>query len=213
MTTDVRGAPMGTGRLAMILLHGRDQDPDWVVEHVVNPLVAELPDLPFTWLAPAALGRSWYAGRVHDPLPETLDERERAADVVDALAADLAAAGHAPETIVLGGFSQGACLVADHLLRRPRRWGAALIWTGTAFGPPDTAWPPPAGRLPLDGLPVLATNGDDDPWVPLPATEAMAGDLRAHGAAVELMVRPGRAHEVDAKEIASAAELLRRVAG
>ncbi|MBW0104439.1 hypothetical protein [Pseudonocardia sp. KRD291] len=24
MTTDVRGDPMGTGRLAMILLHGRD---------------------------------------------------------------------------------------------------------------------------------------------------------------------------------------------
>jgi predicted esterase len=159
--------------------------------------------------APAPPGRSWYAGRVHDPLPETFAERERAAEVVDGLVAALAARGH--DRVVLAGFSQGACLVADHLLRRPGRPAAAVVWTGAAFGPPGTSWPAPSGPPPLAGLPVLLTNGDADAWVPLTATEALASLLRGRGADVELRVQPGRGHEVADDEVDAAAALLRRV--
>ncbi|GLZ48285.1 phospholipase/carboxylesterase [Actinomycetospora sp. NBRC 106375] len=208
---DVRGAPPGSGDLAVIVLHGRDQDPAWMYDHVVDGLAARLSGPAVTWVAPAAPGRAWYAGRVHDPLPDTRAERDAAADVVDGLAADLAAAGHAADSVVLAGFSQGACLVADHLLRRPRRWAGALIWTGAAFGPAGTPWPA-VGERPLTGVPVLATNGDDDPWVPLSATDELVATLRAHGADVTTRVEPGRAHEVADGEIDRAAELLRRAA-
>jgi phospholipase/carboxylesterase len=205
----LRGAPVGSGSLAVVLLHGRDQDPAWMDEHVLARLAPRLPDV--SWVLPAAPGRSWYAGRVHDPEPETLAERDRAAEVVDGLADALAARGH---PLVLAGFSQGACLVADHLLRRSRPWAGAVIWTGSAFGPPGTDRSLPASApdpTPLAGLPVLATNGDDDPWVPLAATEELVAVLRARGAEVELRVQPGRAHEVADDEVDATAGLLRRL--
>ncbi|MDD7941392.1 prolyl oligopeptidase family serine peptidase [Actinomycetospora lutea] len=210
---EVRGAPPGTAALAVVLLHGRDQDPAWMHEHVVGRLAPRLPDGAITWVLPAAPGRTWYAGRVHDPPGETLAERDRAADVVDGLADALAAHGHDARSTVLAGFSQGACLVADHLLRRRRRWAGALVWTGAAAGPPGTDRTPPADDpRPLDGLPVLATNGDADPWVPLAATEEMVAALRGRGAEVELRVQPGRDHEVADDELDAAAALLRRLA-
>ncbi|PVY97507.1 phospholipase/carboxylesterase [Actinomycetospora cinnamomea] len=209
---EVHGAPAGHGTLAVVLLHGRDQDPAWMRDHVVTRLAARLPDVAVTWVLPAAPGRSWYAGRVHDPLSETRAERDRAAAVVDGLADALAAQGHGAGSTVLAGFSQGACLVADHLLRGQRRWAGALIWTGAAFGPPGTErW---TGSAPgsLTGLPVLLTNGDADAWVPLAATEELGTLLRDRGAEVELRVQPGRAHEVADDEVDSAAALLRRLA-
>jgi len=211
---EVHGAPPGRGTLAVVLLHGRDQDPAWMHAHVVARLAPRLPDVPVTWVVPAAPGGSWYAGRVHDPPLETLAERERAADVVDGLADALAAHGHDAGSVVLAGFSQGACLVADHLLHRPRRWAGAVIWTGAAFGPPGTArsLPPAPAPGPLAGLPVLATNGDADAWVPLAATEELVVALRGRGAEVELRVQPGRDHEVADDEVDAAAALLRRLA-
>lgn len=208
---DARGAPRGSGAPAVVLLHGRDQDPGWMYDHVVERLTDHLPSTPITWVAPAAPGRSWYAGRVHDPLEETLAEREYAARVVEELVDGLVGDGAGP--LVLAGFSQGACLVADHLLRRPHRWAGAVVWTGAAFGPPGTSWPAPPGPPPLADLPVLLTNADADPWVPLAATEALADALRLRGAQVELRVQPGRDHEVADDEIAAAAALLRGVAG
>ena len=208
----LRGAPVGSGSLAVVLLHGRDQDPAWMDDHVLSRLAPRLADVAVTWVLPAAPGRSWYAGRVHDPESETLAERDRAADVVDGLADALAAQGH---SLVLAGFSQGACLVADHLLRRPRRWAGAVVWTGSAFGPPGTDRPIPGSApdpAPLAGLPVLATNGDDDPWVPLAATEELVAALRGRGADVALRVQPGRAHEVADDEVDATAGLLRRLA-
>ncbi|WP_433034767.1 alpha/beta hydrolase [Actinomycetospora sp. CA-053990] len=212
---EVHGAPVGTGSLAVVLLHGRDQDPGWMDEHVLTRLAPRLDGVAVTWVLPAAPGRSWYAGRVHDPESETLAERDRAADVVDGLADALVARGVDAGSLVLAGFSQGACLVADHLLRRPRRWAGAVIWTGAAFGPPGTDRSLPFSapdRLPLRGLPVLVTNGDADAWVPLADTEEMVAELRARGADAELRVQPGRDHEVADDEVDAAVALLTRLA-
>lgn len=206
----LHGAPPGSGTLAVVLLHGRDQDPAWMHDHVLTRLVARLPDVAVTWVLPAAPGRSWYAGRVHDPLAETRAERDRAAAVVDGLADALAAHGHDARSTVLAGFSQGACLVADHLLRRPRRWAGAVVWTGAAFGPLGSDRG--AAGASLAGLPVLLGNGDDDAWIPLAATEELATLLRDRDADVELRVQPGRAHEVADDEVDAAAVLLRRLA-
>lgn len=130
---------------------------------------------------------------------------------MDRVAGLLAGHGHDPNSVLLAGFSQGACLVADHLLRRPRPWAGAVIWTGAASGPPGTVWPSPAGRPPLTGLPAIVTNSDADPWVPLAATEHLAASLREHGAAVDLRVQPGGAHEVADDEIHATAALLARL--
>lgn len=210
----LHGAPPGRGTLAVVLLHGRAQDPAWIHDHVVPRLEARLPGVAVTWVLPAAPGGSWYAGRVHDPPEVTRAERDRAADVVDGLADALVERGHDAGSLVLAGFSQGACLVADHLLRRRRRWAGALIWTGAAAGPPGTvrSLPPPEPR-PLAGLPVLATNGDADAWVPLAATEELVEVLREREAEVALRVVPGRDHEVADDEVDAAAALLRRLAG
>ncbi|MCD2191828.1 hypothetical protein LQ327_00280 [Actinomycetospora endophytica] len=211
VVVEVRGEPVGSGVLTVVLLHGRDQDPTWMYDHVLDRLTHHLSGVRITWAAPAAPGRSWYSGRVHDPLDHTAAERERADEIIDRLTEVLAPGRGTP--VVLAGFSQGACLVADQLLRGRRHWAGALIWTGAAFGPAGTPWPAPPGPAPLAGLPVLVTNAEADVWVPLSATQALADVLRSHGAEAELRVQPGRGHEVADDEIAAAARLLRRVAG
>jgi alpha-beta hydrolase superfamily lysophospholipase len=122
---ELHGAPVGAGALAVVVLHGRDQDPAWMHDHVVSRLTPRLAGLPVTWLL-----------------------RHRVA-------------------------------------------------------------PSPAS---LAGLPVLLTNGDADPWVPLAATEELADAVRGRGAEVALRVQPGRRHEVAAEEVDATVALLRRLA-
>jgi dienelactone hydrolase len=103
--------------------------------------------------------------------------------------------------IVLGGFSQGACLTAETLVRRPRRLGGAIVWTGGLIGPPGTSWPlAPA----LAGMAVLVTGSDVDPFVPESRGHETARHFAACGCTVETMMLPGRPNEIADAEIAAA---------
>jgi predicted esterase len=123
------------------------------------------------------------------------------ADAVDGLIGD----GFAADRIVVGGFSQGACLTAELLVRLPRRYGGAIVWTGGLIGPPGTAWPSPPA---LRGMPVLLTGSLIDEWVPAERVRTTEAVLRAAGAAPEVEIFADRPHEVSEPELAAARRLL-----
>ena len=68
--------------------------------------------------------------------------------------------------VALVGFSQGACIVAEHLARRPEPYGAAAILTGALFGTPRRR--PDAGGLARRPAHVLRDRRGDD-WIPVDA--------------------------------------------
>lgn len=74
------------------------------------------------------------------------------------------------ERCVLGGFSQGAMLATDTLLRSERRYGGLLAMSGTLLTRSEWSALLPKQR----GLPVLVSHGDQDPILPF----ELADELR-----------------------------------
>jgi predicted esterase len=186
---------------AVIALHGRGQPPAFMAD-----LLARI-DMPaFRYLVPRAPADSWYPEKFMAPRESNQPQLDLALAAVDAQVSQLEAAGLDRAQIVLLGFSQGACLACEYVYRNPGRWGGLLALTGGLIGPEGTAWPVSAGAL--ADTPVLMTNGDADPWVPLARARASADVFRAMGASVAERVYPGRAHEVGEDEVAAVRELL-----
>jgi predicted esterase len=128
---------------------------------------------------------------------------------VEEVVESLLAEGLAPERLVLLGFSQGACLTLESVVRRPRRYGAVVALTGGLIGPPRTSWPT-AGDL--AGTPVYLAAGDPDPHVPWRRVEESAEVLRRLGAEVTVERFPGFPHAVHPRQLAAARSLLAAVA-
>ena len=132
------------------------------------------PDVAY--LLPGAPGNSWYPQSFMAPFAANEPWLSRSLANQARLIEGVIAAGVPPERIVLGGFSQGACLTAETLVRAPRRYGAGIIFTGGLIGPPGTAWP---AEPALAGTPVYLSGSEIDPHVP---PIAGAGDrARAEG--------------------------------
>ena len=195
------GHPLETASLVVVVVHGRDQDPHWMLEHLVGLL--DLPDAAF--ILPTIEGGSWYPGRFFDPAamnePWVTEALATCAGAV-ALAED---AGVPVERIALAGFSQGACLVAEALARDPRPHAAAAILTGGLIGSDEELDAPHES---LDGMPVLITGHVDDDWVPVPRVVRTAELLRDADAVVELAIHDDPEHQINDDKVAAVRRLL-----
>ena len=183
-----------------ILVHGRGRSPN-----DMRDLAVAFASPAISFIMPGAPGGTWYPESFLAPIdrnePALSASLTRYGRIVDAVIAQ----GIAPENIVLGGFSQGACLTAEYLIRNPRPYGAVLLFTGGVIGPPGTRWPvQPA----LDGVPVYLSGSRVDEWVPHSRVDETADVLWASGARVKLRMFEDRPHEVCGEEIAAARELL-----
>jgi phospholipase/carboxylesterase len=202
------GRARGSADLAGVLLHGRGSTPEEMMR-VADRLRLD----GCRWVAPAAGTGSWFPHRFMQPLDVNEPFLSRAIDDCDRAVDEASEQGRLSSArIVVIGFSQGACLASEYVLRRPGRCGALVIFTGGLIGPPGTPWrlAPPATSL--DGLPVLLTGSDVDEWVPESRVRETASVLTALGADVRCRIYPGRPHIVGDEELAEARELVTRLA-
>lgn len=189
--------------MAVILIHGRTQGPAdmfAIAERI------DLADVPY--IAVEAAGNSWYPDKFMAPLESNQPHLDFALERLEALVVELEGRGIPRESIVLLGFSQGACLACEYLYRHPQRWGGLIAYTGGLIGPQGMSWLTPPN---LAGTPVLLGNSDIDTWVPLKRTEETAHVLTRMGAEVSLKVYPGMEHLVNDDEIALGRLILQRV--
>lgn len=193
-----RGPAVEEARAVCVLLHGRGRDVEDVL--ALADRIA-LDDVAF--LAPAARDHTWYPQSFLAPVEENEPFLGSALGVVDGL---LGAFDRS--RVVLGGFSQGACLASEYALRHPGRYGGLLLYTGGFIGPPRTE-PPRRGSF--DGTPVYMGTSDPDDWVPVWRVRETATVLSELGADVTLDVFEGMDHIVDDAEIAAGRELLQRL--
>jgi len=196
------GPALGTAEVAVVLLHGRGGTPESMLE-----LAGLLPDLPVTWLAPAAWGNTWYPQSFLAPLEANQPFLDEALGTVDALVEDAADAGVPRSRVVLTGFSQGACLASEYALRKSGRYGGLVLLTGGAIGPEGTSWEGPAS---FDGTPVFAGTGDPDPHVPVQRVRDTVDVLERRGADVHLEVYAGMPHTINDDELARTDAIIRR---
>lgn len=164
-------------------------------------------------IAPEAASRSWWPGSFLAPLatnqPGLSSGVSMVSGLIDALVNDGVAAGD----ILLGGFSQGACLAVETAARHPVGFRAVAALSGglvgngdgTGVGSPDLYGHADktfdySGRL--DDVPVLLGVHERDPHIPLARVRRSATILGAMGAQVEMQVVPGAGHGIFAEEAA-----------
>lgn len=194
------GVARGQARLALVLIHGRGRPPEEMAA-IGEALAVD----GVRCYCPEAPGHSWYPQRFLEPLESNQPALDEALAAIGGLIDFLHLEGFADERIVLGGFSQGACLAAECLVRRPAPYAGALIFTGGLIGPPGTLWQPP-NRIPA--VPVLLTGCETDEWVPAWRTRETGSALASFGASVETVIYPDRPHVVSQDEISRARTLL-----
>lgn len=155
------GADDSEAQLAVLGVHGRTQSPEFLIE-----LSDRLGLGGISWTLPAAAENSWYPGKFmeeHDTNQPQLDE---ALSVIETQLGHLLQkrdAGGPP--VVVFGFSQGACLLAEHLLRNRPNVDGVILHTGGYLGPGD--FPPTNGPNRLGDTAIELFCADEDPWVPL----------------------------------------------
>ena len=200
------GAEPSEAAHALILLHGRGADAAGMLS-LASALVDGLPGAD-TWalVAPEADGRTWYPERFIAPLWENQPHLDGARALIGRLLDELAAAGLDASRVVLGGFSQGACLALDVAARRGERLAGVLAFSGGLIGPPGTDF----GAHGLSGTPVLLTSYDADPHIPLIRVEETARALARAGADVTTRVYRGAQHTINADALGHARTLLAR---
>jgi phospholipase/carboxylesterase len=187
--------------VAAVLVHGRDQDPDFMLEIAGRIGLDE----SVAYVLPRAAERSWYPGRFYDPMHDNEPWLGWSLEAISAAVTVARGSGRTLARIALVGFSQGACIVAEHLARRPEPYGAAAVLTGALLGEP-AAIRMPAGSL--GGLPMFFGIPEDDDWIPLSAVHKTVAAFRRAGARCELRVYPPGEHGVNDDEAAAVRALL-----
>ena len=187
------GVPLAEARVICVFAHGRGQSPeamqDGVIRHLSAPGVA--------YVLPRAPGGSWYAARAVDSLThQSRDEVGRSMALLrGVIASAMAQAPGVP--LVVGGFSQGACLSLELAFTDGPWRGALVALTGCRVGVSSDTRP----RHNLDGMVVYLTGSDADPWIPVQAFAEAATDLGLSRARLRADVFPGRGHEAGLAEI------------
>lgn len=193
------GAPLGTAPV-VILVHGRNAAPANILD-----LARRFERPALTYLMPAAANRTWYPLSFLAPIAENEPGVSSGIAVVAGLVARAEAAGVPRQRIVVGGFSQGACLTSEFAVRHPARYGGLLIFSGGAIGAPSTTWTTDGN---FSGTPVFIGCSDIDAHVPETRVRETADVFTRMGADVRLRIYPGMGHLVNDEEIALAQAVL-----
>lgn len=194
------GARLDEAHSAVIMLHGRGA----TAEDILS-LAAEFRVPGIAYLAPQAVGYTWYPLSFLAPTARNEPYLSSALAVVGRAVADVEQAGIPPARTFLLGFSQGACLASEWVARNAQRYGGLFALSGGLIG--DDSTPRGyAGRL--DGMPAFLGCSDVDAHIPAIRVQETARVLEGMGAAVDMRLYRGMGHTVNQDEIAAVAGIL-----
>jgi predicted esterase len=201
------GATLEEAAGVVILLHGRGASARDILGLAPAIDLDAASGKKLAFLAPQAAGWEWY------PMSFLAEREENEPGLTSALkkvesVVELAlAAGIPREKMVIGGFSQGACLTSEFAATHPARWAGLIAFTGGLIGPLGSDV---SHTGDLAGTPTLLLSGDPDPHVPWSRVEETAKVLSAMGAEVTLKRYPGKPHSVNADEVELARALMEK---
>lgn len=185
---------------AMILVHGRGATAPSILE-----LASALPSDDMVYLAPQAMGNTWYPTSFLSPREQNEPGISSGLKAIESLIDFLNEAGIPTDRIVLGGFSQGACLSSEFVATHPARYGGLLVFSGGLIGPQDA---PLLHEGNLEGTPVFIGCSDTDFHIPLERVEETARVLADMGADVTKRIYPGMGHTIIQDEIDEARRVM-----
>ena len=194
------GKPLDKARGALILVHGRGATAQSILS-----LAGELPHPDLAYLAPQAADNTWYPYSFLMPLARNEPYLSSALQRLSAVLDQIEAAGIPAERIIIGGFSQGACLATEFVARNARRYGGLLAFSGGLIGPPDT---PRDYVGSLAGTPVFLGCSDVDSHIPKKRVLESEMVLRGLGATVTAKLYPNMGHTINEDELIQARQIM-----
>lgn len=199
------GKPLEQAKAALILLHGRAASPASIL-----PLAEALAAKDFAVLAPKAQQNRWYPQAFIKPKAQNEPELSSALNLVADLIARANTSGIATESIVIAGFSQGACLAAEFVAQNPKRYGGLLVFSGGLIGLGPTI-SLSLYRRSLAQTPVFMGCGDRDAHIPLERFVKSGQILSELEAEVNLKIYPAMEHTIIPEEIAEASRIIKSI--
>jgi len=187
------GKPLNEASGAVILLHGRGGSAEDILTLATEFYLPQL-----VYLAPQAFGNSWYPNSFMAPVAQNepwLTSALRKVGETVQMAND---EGIPSDRIVIGGFSQGACLATEFVAGHPKRFAGLIAFSGGLVGPPGADL---RHHGDLAGTPAFFGGGDPDPHVPWQRVQQSASILAEMGAAVTSRRYPNRPHTISSEEI------------
>lgn len=186
----------------MVLVHGRGATAESILQ-----LRHEFDEPGLAFLAPQAGGNTWYPYSFLAPIEQNEPGLSSGLRALQETVATIEGAGVPAERIVLGGFSQGACLAAEFLARNPRRYGGLFVFSGGVIGPPGSLR---AYEGSVDGMPVFIGCSDRDSHIPLQRVDETARVFKGLAADVTKQIYPNMGHTVNADELEHARRIVAR---
>lgn len=197
------GAPLGSARGAVILVHGRGATATGILD-----LGREVAEDDIALLAPQAAGNTWYPNSFLAPVETNEPGRSSGLARIDQLVTECHEAGIAVSDVAIIGFSQGACLASEYVARHPRRYGGVGVLSGGLIG--ETIHQDDyTGDL--EGTPVVIGCSDRDPHIPVERVDATAAVFDRLNAAVTKRLYTGMGHGINQDELDRLAEVVESI--
>lgn len=206
------GAPASEAAVGVVLVHGRGASAESILQ-----LSREIDVSDVAYLAPQAEGYSWYPNSFLAPLEANEPGISRGISTVLHTIDEFEQSGVSVESIVVVGFSQGACLATEMAARNPRRYGGIVALSGGLIGSSQLA----GASAPNDksfeyegslgGTPVFIGCSDVDPHIPVERVRTTARVFEELGGDVDLRIYEGMGHTVNRDELTFIRDLVRRL--
>ena len=187
---------------AVILLHGRGGGPVDIGAPFASILLTPATESKLCIVAPAADDYSWYPERFSADWSKNEPYLNAAIERVEREVQQLEASGISRDKIMIGGFSQGACVATKYIMTYPKKYWGIFILSGALPGMFSYGVNSLSGVEDVDlrGTRVLVGCGDSDHLVSAIAAEWTAGILSKTGAAVDKRIYPGLVHSINDDE-------------
>ena len=109
---------------------------------------------------------------------------------------------YAPESVIILGFSQGACLVTEFALRHPDKYGGLLVFSGGYIG---NILPEPVD---LKGTPIFIGCSENDPFIPLKRVDETIELFKKSNTNLNAYTYEGNTHTISSQEIEFASKII-----
>ena len=198
------GKPLKEASAVFVLLHGRGAsaaDILTLAEELYHPEVA--------YVAPQAAGGSWYPYSFLAPIPDNEPGISSGIEAISTLVDQMTASGLPYDRLLIGGFSQGACLALEYVARNAQRFGGVIGYSGGLIGPDDSSRDYSGS---LDGTPIFLGCSDIDFHIPKERVELTAEVLDKMQGAVTMRLYPGMGHTINQDELDQGRSLVAAVA-
>lgn len=197
------GRALADATAALILVHGRGATASSILE-----LATQLHHDGMAYLAPQATNNTWYPHSFLAPIEQNEPYLSSALHALGEVVAEINNAGIANDKIIIGGFSQGACLASEFVARRGERFGGLLVFSGGLIGPAGT---PRDYTGDLTDLPVFIGCSNVDFHIPEARVHETAETLTRMGAQVDIQIYPNMGHTIIEDEIDRARRIITAV--